>query len=70
MTAPILMDSICTSSYSREKEWQQCCTFVMGFEWVDNFDEEEEKKRKTILMTIDQKRKIIGPKTPSEFKQT
>jgi hypothetical protein len=44
MTAPILMDSICTSSYSREKEWQQCCTFVMGFEWVDNFDEEEEKK--------------------------
>jgi hypothetical protein len=47
MAAPVLIDSVCTASYNREKEWRQCCAVVMGFEWVDRFEEEKSGEEET-----------------------
>ena len=33
------LDNLFTASYNREEEWQRCCAKVMGFEWVDRFDD-------------------------------
>lgn len=35
------IDPVFTASYNREEEWRRCCATVMGFEWVDRFDEEK-----------------------------
>jgi len=28
-----------TASYNRQTEWRQCCAIAMGFEWVDDFND-------------------------------
>jgi t-SNARE complex subunit (syntaxin) len=47
MAAPVLIDSVFTASYDREKEWRECCAVVMGFEWVDRFEEEKSGEEET-----------------------
>ncbi|CAJ1943046.1 unnamed protein product [Cylindrotheca closterium] len=31
-----------TASYSREEDWDRCCSQANGFEWVDEFEEDSE----------------------------
>jgi uncharacterized membrane protein len=35
------IETVFTASYNREEEWRRCCASVLGFEWVDRFEEEE-----------------------------
>jgi hypothetical protein len=37
------VSSACTSSLNRDDEWKRCCADAMGFEWVDSFDDDNDK---------------------------
>ena len=46
--------SFCTASRDRDDEWRQCCASILGFEWVDRFEEEEEEEKKEDFSPIQQ----------------
>ena len=50
----ILIRAAPTASLDRTKEWEGCCVHAMGFEWVDQFEEEAQMEEQPMQQAVHQ----------------